>query len=515
MELLSWKDKLKILESPEMLAREYKMLSMPSAESVIYFIDNWCFTYDPRLPGKKNIPFVLYPKQREFIRWLWARYMNQEEGVVDKCRTAGFSWLTMAFSVYLILFRMGESVGVFSKKATDVHNLKDISSLMAKADYIIKRLPASWTAGVSVNLFHIYNSKSESDISGSSGDNPGRSQRRSIFFGDEAAFYEHAELIEAAVTETANCKIWGSTHSGTNTLFYRKATGGVLPVFVFDWWDNPNLDQAWFNKKKEKAEAEGTLHIFKREIERNAAASVDAVLIPAEWVAAARLETHEGTRKIAALDLADEGGDTNALVITEGNGVIYLEERAEGDPVETGIWAFWKAAEYGCEEFRFDANGVGAGCKGAIKQVKAQIEAKEDKTELDEAALKMKITPYFDGGAVQRPDDLDFNDTPNSEFFENRKAQDYFTLMFLFLNTYRKQNGQDYDEDKIISLDFESSPVYNKLVNEISQPQRGLSSRGKTIIKKKPNGSKSPNLADALKMAMSQVEPEFIPWSII
>ena len=505
--MTTYAERLRIIDDPGELRRYYEAYHIPTAAAAEDFICRFGFTYDPRLHDAKTVPFELYPKQREFIRWLWARYRAGEEGVVDKCRTAGFSWTTMAFAVYLILFHRDVSIGVYSYKESEVHTLGDLSTLIEKCIFTIKHLPRAWRVGIKTNHMHIQNAVTGSDIVGSSGDNPGRGGRRSIFFLDEGAFYPRPEMIEAAISETANCKIWGSTHSGTASLFYRKATAGTLPVFTFDWWDNPTHDQAWFDAKRESAESQGLLHIFKREIERNAAASVDSVLIPSEWVtASAQIEHVHGAHRIAALDVADEGGDTNALVIRDGNGVIYAEERAEGDTIETADWAFWLAVEWECAEFRFDAIGVGAGVKARVREIQGASE--------NPLAQSIKVKPYFASGAVIRPKETDYNDRPNAEVFANKKAQDWWTVRTAFLNTYRSTVGKDHDASLLISLSGDTQAM-SKLVRELSQPQHRLSMTGKWIVDKKPKGTKSPNLAEAYVMAYAEVETEWLAWSIV
>jgi hypothetical protein len=500
--MTTYAERLRIIDDPAELRRYYEAYHLPTAAAAEDFICRFGFTYDPRLHDAKTVPFELYPKQREFIRWLWARYRAGEEGVVDKCRTAGFSWTTMAFAVYLILFHRDVSIGVYTFKESEAHTLGDLSTLIEKCIFTINHLPKAWRVGVKMQHMHIQNAVTGSDIVGSSGDNPGRGGRRSMFIADEAAFYPRPEMIEAATIETANCRIWGSTHSGTASLFYRKATAGTLPVFTFDWWDNPTHDQAWFDAKRASAESQGLLHIFRREIERNAAASVDAVLIPPEWVAAASQTEHVSAgHRIAALDVADEGGDTNALVIRDGNALVYAEERAEGDTTETADWAFWKAVEHGCSEFRFDAIGVGAGVKARVR-------------EIQQDTVQMRVVPYFASGAVIRPKDLDYNDKPNADVFANKKAQDYWSLRTMFLNTYRATQGKDHDAEKLIHVTGDSQPM-QKLIRELSQPQHRLSMSGKWMVDKKPKGTKSPNIADAAMMAMAEVETEWRAWSIV
>jgi phage terminase large subunit len=56
-----------------------------------------------------------------------------------------------------------------------------------------------------------------------------------------------------------------------------------------------------------------------------------------------------------------------------------------------------------------------------------------------------------------------------------------------------------WDEDDLISLPADL-PLLWKLVKELSQPTMTHNSRMKLLIDKRPEGTKSPNLADALVM---------------
>lgn len=506
---LSWQERALLASNNEEVEKHFRAYHINSADSVIHFINTWVLTYDPRLKKNKTLPFELFPKQEEYIRFLWERYKTDTSGVTDKCRTAGASWCIMAFFVYMLLFVKDCSLQVYTFKAEACHKLGDISSLMQKAIFILDNLPKMFTDGVKSNFMYIHNSRNNSDIAGSSGDNPGRSSRRTIVARDEEAFYENAESIEAALSETSNCHISVSTHKSTNTLFYRKCTSG-MPTFVFNWFDDPRNTQEWYDKKRQDAEDKGLLHIFEREINRNAAASVDAVCVPSSWVSAARRNDIKLTgRKIAGLDPANEGGDTHGFCVVDGNCFIYADESGEGDPGDATDKYFWKAHELGCDEFRYEPNGIGVGVSQRIKEI-----LNNPDLPVDHPIRKMTVVAWNPGGAVMRPKESDYAEKENQEFFENAKAQAWFKVRTEFLNTYRAVNGKDHEEDQLISFPEEMTRKMEKLILELSQPQYVLSKRGKTMIDKKPKGTKSPNLADAYMFCRAEVEPEWSSWGV-
>lgn len=479
---------------------------IPCAESCIDFINRFCYTYDPRKKEDKVIPFELYKKQEDFIRWLWDRYNNKEDGVVDKCRDVGATWCVMAFFVWLIIFFKNVSLGVYTYKGDECHKLGDTSTLLEKAIFIIRYLPHQFKSGIESKHMSIQNNLTGSDISGSSGDNPGRGERRSIFFKDECAFYPHAELIEASTLETSDCKIDVSTHKGTDTVFYNKVNSGSILVFEFDWWDVPGHTQEWYNKKRQDAEDQGLLHVFRREIDRDAAGSIESVIIPSVWVNSARRHKIKKTgRIIAAMDVADEGKDTNALCVIDGNCPIFVDEIGGFDPGDATDRFFWKAVKLKADEFRYDCIGVGAGVKVRLKEIIANLPD-------DHPAKKIKLIGWSAASDVMRPKEMEFQDTINEKLFENAKAQAWWKAREEFRHTCRYTEKKDHDESKIVNLsEIEKTQKGKKLRLQLSQPQLSLSSRGKIIIKKKPGGTKSPNLADAYIIARAEVK-SWLKW---
>jgi len=533
---MTYKDRLDSLDSSKIV--QFKQLyQIPTASSCVDFINRYVMTFDPRLSNNKSVPFLLWPKQEEFIRWLWYLYITKKNGCVDKCRDVGASWLFIAFSVYLFLFMPGSSIGLYTLKQESCDLKDDKSSLFGKIDHVLKYLPTEFQPNVKRKFMHYANPDLDSDIGGSCGDNAGRGGRRTIYLKDEAAFYVHPELVQAAISENSDCIIDVSTHSATGTLFYTKVTSGAVPVFIFDWWDCPTHDQAWYDAKRKEAEAFGTLHIFKREIERDAAASIDAVVCPSSWVNSSfnhQVETRG--RKVAGLDVADEGSDTNALVGMDGNVFGFVDEWNGEDVTETAERAFWKCVDMEYDELRYDSIGVGAGIRGPIRKIieichtdKAEIERKLSKCVNLEAkeslwkqlkrvtiAINMKIRGWAASGAVVRPNETDYADKTNKILFDNPKAQAYWKIREEFRKTYRYTNGTDDDTvDVIMIKNPERLPIINKLVRELSQPQHGLTSAGKLTIHKKPKGTKSPNLCEAYVISRCEIEPEWIPWGVV
>jgi phage terminase large subunit len=227
-------------------------------DNPVQFIMDWGMTFDPRnaevgLPT--TMPFLLFPKQAEFIVWLRERWLGREDGLAEKSRDMGVSWLCVAFAVWMWLFHAGTVVGFGSRKEEYVDDLNDPKSLFWKARQFVNLLPVEfrpegWDAKKHAPFMTLKNPENGSAIVGESGDNIGRGNRTSVYFKDESAFYERAESIDAALSQTSNCKIDVSTPNGNGNPFYRKRHGGKVKVFTFHWRDDPRKGPEWYAKQQ-------------------------------------------------------------------------------------------------------------------------------------------------------------------------------------------------------------------------------------------------------------------------
>ena len=67
--------------------------------NIAQFITDWGMTFDPRTPEiglPATIPFVLFPRQIEWIDWQIERWRSRENGLTEKSREMGLSWLSVA-----------------------------------------------------------------------------------------------------------------------------------------------------------------------------------------------------------------------------------------------------------------------------------------------------------------------------------------------------------------------------------------------------------------------------------
>lgn len=471
------------------------------------FIIDWGQTFDPRnadVGMPSALPFLLFPKQEEWVHWFMDRWQRRERGLTEKSRDMGMSWLTVATASTLCLFRPGIVAGFGSRKEEYVDKIGDPKSLFWKAREFIANLPrefrGSWNRSTDAPHLRILFHDTGSAMTGEAGDNIGRGDRTSFYFVDEAAHIERPMLVEASLSATTNCRQDLSSVNGSANPFAEKRHSGKVKVFTFHWRDDPRKDDAWYAKQHENLDAV----TIAQEIDIDYSASVEGVVIPSAWVQASidahvKLGIEPTGARLASLDVADEGRDKNALCGAYGILLECIEEWSGvgADIFSTVVKAIDLAETHGYEKVRYDADGLGAGCRGDARIV-------NEKRHED----GRKIIPFESFRGSEAPFDPEREDVKgrkNKDFFANRKAQGWWALRTRFQKTYRAVvEGQPFDPDEIISI-ASTMPLRAKLVVELSQPTYGLNTAGKILIDKAPEGAKSPNLADAAMIRFSTV----------
>ncbi len=451
-----------------------------------HWCNRWCFTLDPRGPGL--IPFDLFPVQSRFFWWLAERERNQEGGLVEKSRDLGVTWLCVAWAVHGWLFRVGFSCGFGSRKETYVDEIGDPDSIFEKARILIENLP-EWMRPAGYNRTRhagyckIVNPENGNTVTGEAGDNIGRGGRKTVYFVDEAAFIERAELIERSLSQTTNCRIDVSTPNGIGNPFYRKRHGGAVPVFTFHWRDDPRKGEAWYADQCRKLDPVTVA----QELDIDYTASIEGICIPAAWVrAAVGLELSGGGEVIVGYDVAEEGADVSVVLPRRGPTALP-DIRSWGQSNTTeGAWrARDAAAEMGAAEVRYDAGGPGMGVKGTWNTA--------------ERRLPFRTVPVNFGGT---PSDSVWPDGQTSqEKFLNLRAEMWWTLRRRFEKTYELVTGKArHPDDECVSI-----PNHPQLIAELSMPLVERTETGKIKMESKEKmrrrGVKSPNFGDALALA--------------
>lgn len=475
------------------------------AADPLYWFDRHVWTYDPRLVGKPGgayVPFKLWPKQREFITWLKARVDGNEEGLCEKSRDTGVTYLCAGFALWAWLFVPGFKTTFGSRKVDYVDKKDNPDSIFAKLRIMLRRLPPQMLPEGFVwaqhdNYMRISNPATGAVISGEGGEDMGRGGRSSLYVVDEAAFVPNAETVEKALSGNTDVVIWVSSVNGMGNLFARKRHSILKPhqIFRLHWRDDPRKTQEWADAKQASFSDPTT---WASEYDIDYSASVEGICIPAIWV--------ESAKRLAALEPrlvpsnavrlgVDVGAGKSKSVTVPRAGAVVLPPRSRGQPdtTETAHWALDIARELDASELNFDAPGVGAGVSSTLTH--NQVEG-------------LAVTPVNTG--VPPTERVWPDKRTSAEMFGNSKAEVWWLCRTALQRTHEhvafiegREGGVEHPVTDLLALPSGDKDS-DTLCLQLSLVKWGRNEKGKIVIETKDalkrRGIASPDYADALML---------------
>ena len=199
-------------------------------------------------PTKGLIAFNMYDFQKTCIE----DFQEHRFNIVLKSRQQGLSTLSAAYAVWLALFKKEQNVLIIATK------LKVAQNFIIKVKSMIRSLP-KWLVLpdiVSNNKQEIvFNHGSQIKAIPTSED-AGRSEALSLLIVDEAAFVRNFDTIWTGIYPTLSTggrAIILSTPNGVGGQYHKLYTDADAGLNEFNpikiiWHDNPEYDQAWFDK---------------------------------------------------------------------------------------------------------------------------------------------------------------------------------------------------------------------------------------------------------------------------
>lgn len=465
----------------------------------IAWIDDWAWTYNPKGEGEEegdlppDRPFILYPYQEEYINWLNTRYEENSDGLVEKSRTMGLTWIMAAYFTHHWLFEQGFTGSIGSYEAENVDVLGDLDSFLQKCRFILKNIPDFMlpeefeVRGQYDNEKRIINPENDSRILGRVGDNMGRGGRSSIFFIDEHAHIENPDLVERSVSQNANVVIYGSTPHGRGNKFAEKRHSmNDKKIFTMHWEDHPHYDREWYEQQKKEYGSDPVL--VAQELDIDYSASVEDICIRGTWskkAAEYEVDNVSGER-VAGLDVAGEGKNKNVYIERLGRSVERIESWTDGGPTEAASKAKHLAYENNVDRLQYDDQGVGQGVKGDLKGVDFEV---------------------VGIGAGNSPTSRRYPDTgerPADEVFADMRTEMWWKLRLHIKWTHDYAFKENSTERKEWWVDI---PQHSDMLAELSYPKIEQTSSGKRKLESKrkmrSRGLESPDFADALALCFA------------
>lgn len=223
------------------------------AEGCIFFIENFCWTYDPRSKNK-NLPVVLFDYQRDAIRGIIDHIDEGRDYLIEKSRDMGISWLMIYVFLWYWLFRDGTNLLLGSYKEKLVDDGVNPDTLFGKLEFAIRNLPKwilprGFQMGKHRMKLKLINPENNNIISGDTmSPRFGRGSRKTAIFYDELGFWETAKESWESGADSTACQIANSTPHGKNFYWKRRTSG--MDVLSLLWKLHPMKDEQWYAFEK-------------------------------------------------------------------------------------------------------------------------------------------------------------------------------------------------------------------------------------------------------------------------
>lgn len=241
------------IETPEDIANEKEVI----AADVEHWFEFYAFGYDPRARTPISVvPFALFPKQAEYVRWLDDLvFVQRRSGIVEKARDEGATETSVRWGVYHWLNTLGFSMLVSTRKEDEVDSKQNQNTLFERMRFQMRVLP-NWQYPKNFDIqksmlgtMKLANPENGNTMLGEAPvENMGRGGRVTVAFLDEPAFWPYGGYPqERSLSQTTDSIIKCSSVAGRLNAFADTAFDGVTPKFIMDWRDNPFKDKRWYD----------------------------------------------------------------------------------------------------------------------------------------------------------------------------------------------------------------------------------------------------------------------------
>lgn len=212
------------------------------SRDLLYWINTFVWTYDPRLPDYNEQPFISYPFQDEAFHDINAA-IGRRDLAVEKSRDQGASWMFLIAYYWRFRFRRRQTFLIVSRNEKLVDKAHDPDCLFWKLDYIHEHLPPWMMPTITRNMLIMVNHENNSTITGvSTTGDIGRGGRRTSILMDEFASFDVADAERAygATQHSTHSRMFNSTPKGVGNAFY-KVTHPPMRIkkLRFHWSQHP------------------------------------------------------------------------------------------------------------------------------------------------------------------------------------------------------------------------------------------------------------------------------------
>jgi hypothetical protein len=226
------------------------------ADDVLFHINAFSWTYDPRLESAKTLPFVTFAIQDHAIRELDSAIDRGRDVVIEKSRDLGASWLCLSVFEWRWRWKRDQTFLCISRDADEVDKPGYPDSLFAKLDIVHQNtpgwlMPRGWS-GTSGRLpnrkrMTFQNPENGSTINGEATvAAAGVGGRRTAILIDEFSRIDEGYQLLAGTADVTGCRIFNFTPYGTGNASYEMATRANVKKVRLHWSADPRKNKKMY-----------------------------------------------------------------------------------------------------------------------------------------------------------------------------------------------------------------------------------------------------------------------------
>jgi hypothetical protein len=216
-----------------------------------YFTNTFCKIDDPNKAGSAWFPFELWPAQF----YVAEEITKHQKLILLKARQLGFTWLCIAYALWLMLFRPGSVILMFSRTGLDAEELiRRLTGMYANLpEWIKANNPTSKQLTTRMEL-----QNQSRAIAFTTTKHSGRSFTATFVLVDEAAYIDFLNALlnatgptidaggQLALISTANKE---KPHNTFHRLFKEAEQREYNPIFL-PWSARPSRTTQWYLSKQ-------------------------------------------------------------------------------------------------------------------------------------------------------------------------------------------------------------------------------------------------------------------------
>lgn len=197
---------------------------------------------DPKQKGERGQPgpFLTYEFQDEALQRMVGWVRRGKDGLLEKSRQMGASWMMLMTFVWLWLFHDWQTFLFISRSEVAVESA-DPNSLFWKIDFLLKHLP-DWMKpkGFRRRKRFFGNDDRNSSIFGEASTGQANVGGNTTAMGiDEFSQIKEDYEVLHRTSDSTQCRIFNGTHLGVGTAFYELTRRVDLEKLVLHWSQHP------------------------------------------------------------------------------------------------------------------------------------------------------------------------------------------------------------------------------------------------------------------------------------